>query len=441
LKTIIKSLKISLVVFSQGMLAQILSAIASFLVRDSSPYAQEAVAVSNKVFFLLSLLIIGISNGACVLIAHYWGKEDTAGVRKTLGITLILSVLIAGIFSVFSIGYSRELISLFMHTDSDVMLASRYLAILSISFVLYGVCQTYALFYRAVGKGPTMLRITGIITLFNIGMDLLLLKGFGPIPSVGILGIAWAVLVTRILEVVLILIDDYRKEGPAHASLKELVAYDKGFLKNYGKNVWNIFLNSAVVMIANFIFSTAYANISQIMVITMSLFHPLEQIVFALVEGCSASASIVMGHTMGAMQMDRAKRYARNYLRVNFLIGIVLAGVIFLLASPASHLFTTTEAIASDMKDCFYVLCFFVPVKLLNATISDGILKTGGDSAFNALNNFLGFIFCLPFCLLGMAVGLPAHWIYLLFMMGEVLKLGFNITRYFSGKWLQTLVE
>lgn len=50
MKTIIKSLKISLVVFSQGMLAQILSAIASFLVRDSSPYAQEAVAVSNKVF-------------------------------------------------------------------------------------------------------------------------------------------------------------------------------------------------------------------------------------------------------------------------------------------------------------------------------------------------------------------------------------------------------
>lgn len=441
MKTVLKSLKITFVIFLQGMLAQLLSAVASFLVRGTNPASQAAVAVSNKIFFILSLFILGISNGAAVLVSHYWGKADYAGVKKTLGMTLILSGLASLFFSLLCVRWSPEIVAMFMHEDSERILAAEYLSLLAPSFVFYGLCQTYALFYRAVGKGPVMLKITGAITLFNIVLDLILLKGIGRIPGMGILGIARAVLITRILEFAIIIFDVYRQPGPGRASLKELLAFDIVFLKSYFKRVSPIILDMSIVSAGNFVFSTAYANMSSLVVITMSVFHPLEQIVFAFINGASSAAAVIMGHTMGACRMEDAKRYSRNYLLSYFFGSLFLAVGIFLAAGPASYLFTATESIAADVKECLYILCAFIPMKLINDTIAEGFLKSGGDAGFNALNHFMGFAFCLPFCLMGITVGLPAHWVYLLFMTGELLKLGFNLYRYFSKKWLRTLAE
>ena len=52
--------------------------------------ALSGVSLANQVYFILSLLFFGLTSGACVLTAQYWGKKDTRTIEKVMGMSLSL---------------------------------------------------------------------------------------------------------------------------------------------------------------------------------------------------------------------------------------------------------------------------------------------------------------------------------------------------------------
>lgn len=40
-----------------------------------------AVGLGNQIFFLLNMVLFGISSGAAIFVAQYWGKKDIPGIR------------------------------------------------------------------------------------------------------------------------------------------------------------------------------------------------------------------------------------------------------------------------------------------------------------------------------------------------------------------------
>ena len=58
-----------------------------------------AVGLGNQIFFILNMMLFGISSGGAIFIAQYWGKKDIAGIRRTLGITLMLSFALSLVFT------------------------------------------------------------------------------------------------------------------------------------------------------------------------------------------------------------------------------------------------------------------------------------------------------------------------------------------------------
>ena len=60
--------------------------------------AIAAVALSNQIFFLLMLLLFGISSGTAVFTAQFWGKGDRMGIHRALGIALTSGIYRSGDF-------------------------------------------------------------------------------------------------------------------------------------------------------------------------------------------------------------------------------------------------------------------------------------------------------------------------------------------------------
>jgi Na+-driven multidrug efflux pump len=49
-----------------------------------------AVGLANQIFFLLNLLLFGITSGSAIFTAQLWGRRDTPNIRRVLGrLTLV----------------------------------------------------------------------------------------------------------------------------------------------------------------------------------------------------------------------------------------------------------------------------------------------------------------------------------------------------------------
>ena len=49
-----------------------------------------AVGCANQIYFLLTIILFGVSSGASVFMAQFWGKRDLSGVHRTMGVMTLL---------------------------------------------------------------------------------------------------------------------------------------------------------------------------------------------------------------------------------------------------------------------------------------------------------------------------------------------------------------
>ncbi len=65
--------------------------------------ALSGVSLANQVYFILSLIFFGLTSGACVLTAQYWGKQDTRTIEKVMGMSFRIAILSAAVFTALAL--------------------------------------------------------------------------------------------------------------------------------------------------------------------------------------------------------------------------------------------------------------------------------------------------------------------------------------------------
>ena len=59
----------------------------------------SGASLGSQVQFVMSLILFGITSGASVLVAQYWGKGDVRTIEKVLGIALKFSLAIGAVYT------------------------------------------------------------------------------------------------------------------------------------------------------------------------------------------------------------------------------------------------------------------------------------------------------------------------------------------------------
>ena len=60
--------------------------------------ALSAGSLAGQIYFILSLILFGLTSGAAVITAQYWGKKDIDTIEKVLGISMCVGVSIGILF-------------------------------------------------------------------------------------------------------------------------------------------------------------------------------------------------------------------------------------------------------------------------------------------------------------------------------------------------------
>ena len=102
--------KLAIPIILQNLVFSSLNLVDGVMIGQLGESAVAAVGVANQVFFLVSLLFFGIGSGSAIFAAQYWGQRDTERIQSVLGLSLVMSISGALIFSLVAILFPVQVI-------------------------------------------------------------------------------------------------------------------------------------------------------------------------------------------------------------------------------------------------------------------------------------------------------------------------------------------
>jgi putative MATE family efflux protein len=175
----------------QNVIAGLQGLIDHILVGNLLGYtANAAIGVSWQIFLVVIVFMASLFTGQAVLVARYVGAGDAERVNKTVQQALLTALAMYAVMAPFGYFASPWLLD-FANASPEVReLAMPFLRVnftFSIGMLLFFMLTTAL---RAAGDARTPMRLGVTMTILNVVLNLILIRGLGPIPALGTMGSA-----------------------------------------------------------------------------------------------------------------------------------------------------------------------------------------------------------------------------------------------------------
>lgn len=438
----LKLFSIALPLAMQNLVTSSLNLIDVFMISSLSTSSIAGVSLANKMFFLMFLLMFGISSGSAILTAQYWGVKDVKNIRRILGICLGLGISGAALFTIAVIGFPMQVMRVFTNEPGAISEGAEYLRIVGIAYIPTSITFAYVFVLRSTGKTLLPMFVSIFALVLNTVLNYALIFGNFGAPELGVQGAAIATVISRIVEFAIMIGFIYgMKEVPA-AKFRELIDLNKAFINRYFVTVTPVILNELIWAYGVVMYDLVYGRMGEVVTATMGITKTVEQVAFFLIFSLGNAAGVILGNQMGTGDFRQVFNYAKKLMRLVFGVGIIMGVLLYAAAGPLAGVFQVEAEVLKYVELCLKVMAFAMVLKGMNMLIIVGILRSGGDTKFCMyLDGGAVWLLAVPLVALGGLVWkLPVQYVYILSLSEELVKLIIGLWRTFSKKWINNLV-
>ncbi len=308
--------------------------------------ALAATTNANIIMFLLVAAVFGFGMASTILIGQNMGRRDIDAVRRVLGTSLglfaLISVLTVGVGWVVAPSILRVLA-----TPAEVYpLALAYLRVIFVAMPAGFLSVLLTMALRGTGDSLTPLKFMALGSVVDVALNPLLIRGFGPIPALGIEGSALATLIANSVSFAALLAYIYAKDLPIRLRGAELryILPDRALLKTIVVKGIPMGLQMLVVS------TSALAMIGLVNrhgTTTTAAYGAANQLwtyVQMPAMAVGAAVSAMAAQNIGAGRWDRVDRITRAGLMMNLALTGGLVALLTLLDRHVLWLFLGQDA-------------------------------------------------------------------------------------------------
>ena len=198
--------KLAFPIMLQNLISTLVNMADTVMLGYVSQTAMSASSLANQFTVVLFCLYYGLSIGTSVLCAQYFGKGDKQTVEKILGMAEFLSIIISLVFFAISFTFPDVIMKIFTNSTETITVGTRYLRVISFSFMFMGFSQVFMSAMRSIGK-IALPSITYVVSLcVNVLCNATFIFGLFGLPKLGVTGVALGTVIARIVEVLICLI-------------------------------------------------------------------------------------------------------------------------------------------------------------------------------------------------------------------------------------------
>jgi putative MATE family efflux protein len=401
-----------------------------------------AVGLGNQFFFTFYMILFGMCSGSAIFTAQFWGKRDISGIRKNTGFCLILTVILALVFTLGCFFFPEKIIGIYSRDPAVVAAGAAYLKTLSPSFIPSGICFVFIQTLRSTEKVRLAMVSTVIALSINMGLNYLFIFGFGPIPAMGVVGAAIATVIARITEMGILAGVSYIRRYPPAGSFRELTNFTGAFIGRFFSIVLPVVFNelawSLGVMTQNIIIARTHTDA----IAAFNITNTFSQLTWVIFIGLGNGVAVLIGKKIGEGDEKTARDYAARIIRFSPLLAGGAALILLLLSRFLPFVFRVNDNVLSIIAVMFIILACTYPFRAFNMAMVIGICRSGGDTVFCIVYDVLFmWVVSLPLAAAASFVfNAPVWAIYLCISIEDPIKMFLGLWRFKTGKWLHNVI-
>jgi putative MATE family efflux protein len=402
-----------------------------------------AVGLANQIFFLLQLVLFGITSGAAIFTAQLWGKQDLLNIRKVLSLGLLLAETASLIFFILAVVKPELVLGIYSKDPAVVSLGSEYLRIFGAAYLFFAVTMCFGVVLRSTGDVKTPMIISIMALAINTALSYILIFGKFGAPALGVRGAAFAALTARLLECCVLLWVVYRHRPLLAVRLGDFLRLDTTFVGRVFKPIFPVILNETFWSFGITAYYVVYARMGTESLAAMNIVSTIENMALVFTFGIAHATAIMVGNRIGGGQKEQAYQYAGRSLGITILVGLFIGSQIWMWSPYILSLYKVSPEVIYNAQRVLNVLALFSFVRATNSVIVVGVLRSGGDTRFSFfLDGVIIWVVGVPSAFLGAFVlELPVYGVYFMIMSEEVLKFILGLRRYFSRRWIHDLAQ
>lgn len=443
-------LAIAVPIMIQNGITNFVSLLDNIMIGQVGTEQMSGAAIVNQLIFVYNLCLFGGVSGAGIFTAQYYGQGNHEGIRQTFRYKFWLGVILTAATVIVFLTMGDSLIHIYLQGEgtpqevaATLQYGKQYLYIMLLGFVPFMLGQVYSSTLRECGETVLPMKAGVAAVMINLIFNYILIYGKFGFPVLGVQGAAIATVISRYVEVLIIVIWTHRH--------KEKNPFAKGLYKTLkvpGRLAWKIFVKGTPLLLNEALWATGVAMLVQCysvrglnVVAGLNISNTINNVFNIVFIALGDSVAIVVGQLLGLGDMKKARDTDNKMIAFSVFCCLGVAVVLFVMAPLFPELYNTNAEAKSLAKYFIMITAAFMPNNaFLHAAYFT--LRSGGKT-------IITFLFDSVFMWVGSVViafvlsrytALPVVAIFALVQAADLIKsaIGFILVK--KGIWLQNLV-
>ena len=410
-----------------------------FLTGPFSPAHKAALTTANYLYWFVTSYAVVVTAGATAVVGRLVGAGDLPTARRAVGQAVLLGLgfgVVGGVAAELGLPALFRLLGL-PATESDF--AVRYLRPLAALLPFYMVEVAGIACLIGAGDTRTAPKVLGTAALVNLPLAYGLSRGWGPLPELGFVGIAWGTGLSHVAGCALVLI--VLASGRFGLTLHRANLWpDRVLVRRLLRVSLPAAADSLSVGVFQLVFLGVVARLGTVALAAHGNAIRIEALGYLSGAAFGTAAVAFVGRALGAGRPDLAARGGWTALALGGTLMSVMGVVFYTFAEPLFWLFCRNADDAPVVEagvPALQMIAFAMP-GLAATIILTSCLRGAGDTRRLAVITWVGFLGVrLPLGLLltrpEVGLGLVGAWVA---MVTDIyVRGGLFLLRFASGKW------
>lgn len=401
-----------------------------------SGFAIQTVGLTESVLSIMYSIAIGMSMAATALVARRIGEKNPEKASQSAAQVILVSFIITFILSLIGVIYAEEILILMGSKPEAAAYGKDFTRIMMGSSVVIMLLFLINGIFRGAGNAAIAMKSLWIANIANIILCPVLIKGFGPIPAMGLTGAALATTIGRSIGVIYQLYHLLVADTEIRIKLnyfKPDFKLIKSTVKIATPGIFQFVIASCSwIFLAKLVATTGEENASA------GYQTALRLMMFFILPawGLSNAASTLVGQNMGANEMLRAEQSVMKTVKYNVISMLIVSLLFFLLGDFLVGFFTKEVEIKNYATNALHIMSvgfifYGIGMVMINA------FNGAGDTWTPTWINFFGFwMFQIPLAyFLSEHLGMGPKGVFISIPTAETLITIVAFILFKKGKW------
>lgn len=331
-----------------------------------------AVGSTGSLINLMTNLFIGMSVGANVCAAQFYGGGHHKDVKKTVHTSTAFSIICGVVLIFIGLFLARPILEIMGSPEDVIGLAALYVRIYFLAMPAVMLYNFLAAILRAAGDTTHPLIFLTVAGVVNVILNLILVVFF----NMGVAGVAIATVTSNYISCGMLVVFFTKQEDALKLEFSK-IKMDKKILNRIIRIGLPAGIQGTVFSLSNVVIQSAINSFGTAVIAGSSAAASIEGFVYVSMNSVSQTCVTFVGQNYGAGDEKRVKRVIFECLGIVTVVGLILGNLAYYFASPLLGIYTdSSAAVAAGTLRLFWVCCPYFLCGIMD-TLTGGLRGLG----------------------------------------------------------------